>query len=115
MLSQSKMQVFKISSQSDPPKVVNMIETGDETNENVELELHEQTYVCCTYDTNLYIGFVQKHSEENGDFLIQFMSPMCPSKQYFWPKVEDSCWVIKELWNLPERKITTPFQRDCTP
>ena len=52
--------------------------------------------VCCQYDDNFYIRLVKQSSDEHGDFFIQFMTPGCPSNQYFWPENEDTCWVVKE-------------------
>ena len=66
-----------------------------QTDKTIELKINLQSYVCCSYDNNLYIGVVQEISQY-GDVLIQFMSPMCLAKQYYWPKHEDKCWVKKE-------------------
>ena len=60
------------------------------------LEINDNDYVCCQYDDKFYIGHVKQSSEEHGDFFIQFMTPSCPSNQYFWPEVEDTCWVVRE-------------------
>ena len=63
---------------------------------NELLEINDNDYVCCQYDDNFYIRLVKQSSDEHGDFFIQFMTPGCPSNQYFWPENEDTCWVVKE-------------------
>ncbi len=38
-------------------------------------------------------GLVEDVSEEHGDFFIKFMHPHGPSKLFFWPNTDDTCWV----------------------
>ena len=93
-ISQSQLHAYKISNQDETPKLVSV--TKVEQNEIAELEVNEQNYVFCSYENDFYIGLITKKSEEHGDYFIQFMTPMYPSRQYYWPKPEDTCWVPKQ-------------------
>ena len=93
-VSESQLQAYKMSNQKDKPKLLSVTDNVLEDTNNFEVSVND--YVCCQYENDLYIGLVKESSEEHGDFFIQFMTPKCPSKQYFWPKTEDTCWVLKE-------------------
>ena len=36
---------------------------------------------------------IEDVSEEHGDFSIKFMHPHGPSKLFFWPNTDDTCWI----------------------
>ena len=65
-VTESTLKVFKISSQKDEKKLVNVTENVLDVNEL--LEINDNDYVCCQYDDNFYIRLVKQSSDEHGDF-----------------------------------------------
>jgi len=98
-VSQSTMQVFKLSAQSKPPELVQIQDPsnvdGSNDDSQIPLEIKGQNFVCCLYDGLLWIGLVDEVSEEFGDYNVKFMHSHGPSRQFHWPSKAE----------IPERDI----------
>ncbi len=95
-VSKSKLHAYKLSHQCTPPELVSVQDSGEDMTElskNHPTEIKKQNYICCLYDNHAWIGLVEDVSEEHGDFFIKFMHPHGPSKLFFWPNTDDTCWV----------------------
>ena len=89
------MHAYKLSLQCGPPELVSVLNSEDETElpEEPPIEVKSQSYVCCLYDNEAWIGLVQNVSDEHGDFFVHFMHPHGPSKLFHWPNKDDMCWI----------------------
>ncbi|XP_071944232.1 uncharacterized protein [Antedon mediterranea] len=96
-VSLAQMQVYKLSTQINPPDVVVIQESFSDENEIVAdtqpTIIRLQNFVCCSYDGVPWIGLVVDVSEEFGDYQIKFMHPHGPAKTFYWPSKEDCCWI----------------------
>ena len=115
-ISTSKLEVYKLSSQTSPPDVVPIVKDmeDEEARSSVPLEIREQNFVCCLYDGSPWIGMVNEVSEEFGDYHINFMHPHGPTKQVKWPSKTDQCWITEEdiLCTVETPSLTSSSSRN---
>ena len=53
-------------------------------------------FIACIYDAHWWIGNVREISEEQEDFLIDFMHPHGMAQLFYWPCSMDTCWVPEQ-------------------
>ena len=70
--------------------------SGDDVRRDVSAILRVGDMVCCEYEAKPWIGLVDKVSDEFRDYLINFMHPNGPARQFHWPSKQDKCWVLRE-------------------
>lgn len=76
------------------------------------------TYVAAVYESRWYIGSVVQ-TVDDGEILVNIMTPDGKAKSYMWPKHVDECWIPSTdvLMQVPVPKIITGRQYtlpDCT-
>ena len=103
------MLVYKTSEQTEDPQSVQMISDKSPTNEHIEiLEISVNSYVSCVYDGKWWVGLIGEISDEYGDYKVKFMHPNGPTRQYYWPEKEDTCWVaVEDMLCLIETPLLT--------
>ena len=89
-INKSTLQAYKLSNQKEDPEVVMV---SSDMPQAPVLDIKEQSFVCCIYDGQPWIGLVEEVSEEYGDYHVNFMHPHGPAKQFNWPLKKDTCWV----------------------
>ena len=50
-------------------------------------------FVSCRYDTFWWIGMIENIDENASDLKIKFLHPHGPSKSFYWPSRDDTCYV----------------------
>ena len=53
-------------------------------------------FIAFTYDTHWWVGNVCEISEEQEDFLIDFIHPHGMAQSLYWPCSMDTCWVPEQ-------------------
>ena len=95
-VSKSSLHAYKLSRQEDQPDLAHTSSSQDEEETNPSIDIKEQSFVCCMYDSFPWIGMVDEISDEFGDYHVKFMHPHGPANQFSWPAKEDTCWVGEE-------------------
>jgi len=64
-----------------------------------KMKLHVTTdyvlqYVACVYEAEWWVGIILEIDKDQGDVRIDFMHPHGPSQSFYWPHLDDICWVL---------------------
>jgi len=63
------------------------------TTDYVLLQYVACVYEACVYEAEWCVGIILEIDKNQGDMWINFMHPHGPSRSFYWPLVDDICWV----------------------
>ena len=64
-----------------------------EHNESVIVELNSLDYFTCLYEQRWWVGIILEVDTEQGDAKVKFMHPAGPARSFYWPDVDDICFI----------------------